>query len=175
MGSCKSIGGAALALALAAAPASAQREYKFDEIAADAAYGLCPLFLAGQFALDAPQLAERGFGTAVHEQTNPRFGEIKLVTVKRAEGEIGFGGAAGKVCMVVVTGAGRDAALGRLRDTMSYTGLSFAAVAHRGAQSSGVTVEAFKAPVEAQFLNVQLVKAEGPPPAVVAQLFATDE
>lgn len=175
MGSLTSFAGAALALALLAAPAAAQRDYKFDEIAADAAYGLCPLFLAGQFPLNAPQLAERGFAPTVQKQTHPRFGELQIVTVKRAEGEIAFGGAPGQVCMVVVMGPGRDSALVRLRETMSFMGLPFASVAHQGPQIAGVTVDAFKAPVEGQFLNVQLIQAAGPTPSVMAQLFATNE
>jgi hypothetical protein len=170
-----SVAGAGLALALLAAPVSAQREYKFDEIAADAAYGLCPLFLAGQFPLSSPQLAERGFGSAVQKQSHPRFGELQMVAVTRAEGEIAFGGAPGQVCMVVVTGAGRDAALARLRETMSFMGLPFEPVPHQGRQLEGVTVDTFKAPVEKQFLNVQLIQSKGPTPSVSAQLFATNQ
>jgi hypothetical protein len=170
-----SLAGAGLALALLAAPASAQRDYKFDEIAADAAYGLCPLFLAGQFPLTSPQLAERGFGSAVHKKSHPRFGELQIVAVKRAEGEIAFGGAPGQVCMVVVTGPGRDTALARLRETMSFMGLPFKPVPHQGPQLAGVSVDTFRAPVERQFLTVQLIQATGPTPSVSAQLFATNQ
>ena len=170
-----STAGAALAVASLATSASGQRTYKFDEIAADAAYGLCPLFLAAQFPLTSPQLAERGFGTTVQKQTHPRFGELQTVTVKRAEGEIAFGGAPGQVCMVVVVGPGRDAALVRLRESMSFMGLPFKPVPHQGPQIAGVAVDTFKAPVQGQFLNVQLIRAAGPPPSVMAQLFATNQ
>ena len=167
---------AAAAVFLAAAPATAQpRQYTVDEIAADLAYGFCPLFLAGQFPLNSVQLAERGFGAAITKQPHPRVGEMSLVTAKRADGEIAFGGASGKACTVVVSGPKRDAALQRLKDNMSYMGLAFERVANLTPDVPGLNVETFKAPVEGQFLHVQLIQAEGPTPMVSAQLFATDK
>ena len=166
---------AAAAAALLAAPASAQRTYGYEEIASDLAYGFCPLFLAGMFPLDSPQLAERGFGKEVATQPNPRFGEVSMVTVKRAEGTISFGGAAGKVCTVVATGNKRAAALARLRETMAWTGLDFKPAEHNGPKLPGVTIDTFKAPADAQFLNVQLIDIAGEEPSIVAQLFATEE
>ena len=167
---------AAVASLAAAAPAGAQpREYGFSEIAADMAFGFCPLFLADEFPLTSPELGERGFATAIQKQANPRFGELQTVSVKRAEGEIGFGGSPGKFCSVVIMGTGRDAALAHLREAMSYTGLDFKPAAQNGPQIEGITVEAFKASVEGQFLNLQLIRAGGPTPMVMAQMFVTEE
>jgi len=159
-----------------AAPASAQpREYGFAEIAADMAFGFCPLFLAGQFPLTSPELAARGFAAEIQKQANSRVGELQVVSVKRAEGEITFGGAPAKVCTVVIMGSGRDAALAHLREAMSYGGLDFKPVAHNGPQIEGLTVEAFKAPIEGQFLNLQLIRGGGPTPMVMAQMYVTEE
>lgn len=152
--------------------ASAQpRTYEVAEIAGDLAYGFCPLFLANAFALDDPRLAERGFSPAVAKQANPRFGELRMVSAKRPDGEIAFGGVAGRVCTVVVTGDKRAAALARLRESMSWTGLDFKPAPHTGAKLPGVTVETFKAPVDGQMLVVQLIEAGGATPSVSAQLF----
>ena len=168
---------AAAACALLLAPgASAQpREYSVEEIAGDLAYGFCPLFLANGFALDAPELAERGFSPAVQTQEAPRFGQIRVVTAKRADGEITFGGAAGKVCSVAVTGERRAAALSKLREAMAWTGLDFKPAPALAPAPAGVTVETYKAPVEGQFLVLQLAEVSGPTPSVLAQLFATDK
>lgn len=168
---------AAAAFALLLAPgASAQpRDYSVEEIASDLAYGFCPLFLANAFPLTSPQLAERGFSPAIRKQQNPRFGQIEMVAAKRADGEIAFGGAAGKVCTVVVGGERRAAALARLRDSMSWTGLDFKPAPHTGASLPGVKVETFKAPVDGQMLYVQLIEAAAPVPSVMAQLFGMAE
>ena len=166
----------ATAALLASAPGAAQpREFGYEEIASDLAYGFCPLFLAGQFPLTGPQLAERGFGSTVVTQQHPRFGSLSMVNAKRADGEISFGGVAGKVCTVVAMGDKRVAALGKLRETMSWTGLDFKPTEHKGARIPGVTVETFKAPVEGQTLYVQLIEVGGPTPSVVAQMFAMEE
>lgn len=149
------------------------REYSVEEIAGDLAYGFCPLFLAGSFPLDSPQLAERGFAPAVQTQQNARFGPVATVTAKRADGEITFGGVAGKFCTVVVAGGRRTEALARLREAMSWSGLDFKPAAQKGPTLPGVAAETFKAPVEGQMLNLQLVQLSGPTPAVTAQLFVT--
>ena len=167
--------GAAAALLLASAAPAQPREYGYEEIASDLAYGFCPLFLAGQFPLNSPQLAERGFGTAIEKQPNPRFGELEVVTLKRADGEIAFGGAAGKVCTVVLGGGKRAAALEKLRETMSWTGLDFKPVPNHVAPPAGVEVETFRAESGAQALYVQLIEAGGPTPAAMAQLFVMDK
>ena len=166
---------AALSLSLPAAAAAQVREQPVDEIAADLAYGFCPLFLAGQFSLTGPELAERGFGKTVTRRPHPRVGEMSLVGAKLADGEIAFGGAAGKACTVVVTGADRPAVLARLRSNMAFMGLDFQPAAAPGPEIAGVTVETFRAPVEGQMLYVQLVQSGGATPAVTAQLFAMDK
>jgi hypothetical protein len=98
-----------------------------------------------------------------------------MVTARRSDGEIAFGGAAGKVCTVVVGGDRRSAALAKLREAMSWTGLDFKPTPPMGANIPGVSVDTFKAPVEGQFLVLQLIEAGGPTPTVMAQLFATNE
>lgn len=166
---------AAAALLLSAPAPSQPREYGFEEIASDLAYGFCPLFLADQFPLTSPQLAERGFGKSIEKQQNARFGELQMVAAKRRDGELAFGGAAGKVCTVVVTGEKRGAALARLRETMAWTGLDFKPAPNTAAALPGVKVETFKAPVGAQALYLQLIEAAGAKPSVIAQLFAVNE
>ena len=162
-------------LSLPTAAAAQVREQPIDEIAADLAYGFCPLFLAGQFSLTGPELAERGFGKTVMKQPHPRVGEMSLVEAKRPDGSIAFGGAAGKACTVVVGGASREAVLGKLRSSMAYMGLDFRPTANVGPELPGVKVETFKAPIEGQMLYVQLIQANAPKPTVVAQLFAMDK
>ncbi len=169
------VAAAGLALLLPVGAAAQPRQYSTEEIAADLAYGFCPLFLADSFPLTAPQLAERGFAPAIAKQQNPRFGEIRMVTAKRPDGEVAFGGAAGKVCSVVVSGDKRGAALAKLRETMSWTGLDFKPAPHTGAAIPGVKVDTFKAAVDGQFLYVQLIETGAPVPAVSAQLFAMKE
>jgi hypothetical protein len=169
---------AALLLSLPAAAAAQVRDQPIDEIAADLAYGICPLFLAGQLSLTGPELAERGFGTTVTKQPHPRVGEMSIVEAKRPDGEIAFGGASGKACTVVVKAPkARAAVLARLRTSMAYMGLDFKPAAAPGPSLAGISAETFKAPVENQFLYLQLVQVGGPSGTgpVVAQLFATDK
>jgi hypothetical protein len=167
---------AAACLTLLPAAASGQgRQWPIEEIASDLAYGFCPLYLAGQFSLTGPELAERGFEKTIVKQPHPRVGEMSMVSSKRADGEVGFGGAAGKACTVVVSGPKRDAVLDRLRKTMSYLGLDFQPTANPGSDLPGITVETYRAKVDAQTLYVQLVRAGGATPSVAAQLFAMDK
>jgi hypothetical protein len=172
---------AALAFAAAVTPVAAQlREQPIDEIAADLAYGFCPLFLAGQFSLTGPELAQRGFGTTVTKQPHPRVGEMSLVEAKLPDGQIAFGGAAGKACTVVVTApkSTRAAVLARLRSSMAVTGLDFKPAPSPGPSVpalAAATIETFRAPVENQFLYLQHIQIDDPTGSVVAQLFATDQ
>ncbi|HEX8467522.1 MAG TPA: hypothetical protein VF620_06935 [Allosphingosinicella sp.] len=166
---------------MAATPAAAQvREQAIDEIAADLAYGYCPLFLAGQFSLTGPELAERGFGKAIRKQPHPRVGDMSLVEAKLPDGQIEFGGAAGKACTVVVHApkSTRAAVLARLRSNMAFMGLDFKPAASPGPSVpalKGATIETFRAPVEKQFLYLQHVQMGDPAGVVVAQLFAMDK
>lgn len=167
---------AACALVLAAAaPAPLDEQRPIDEDAADLAYGFCPLYLAGQFSLTGPLLESRGFDKTIHKQPHPRIGEMEMVSSKRADGELGFGGAAGKACTVVVSGPKRAAALTRLRKSMAFMGLDMKPAANPGPDIAGVAVETFKAPVEGQVLYVQLVQASAPIPIVAAQLFVMEK
>ena len=167
---------ASAVLMLAAAPAAAQqREWPIDEMAADLAYGFCPLYLAGQFSLTGPELAERGFGSTVSRQPHPRVGEMETVSAKLKDGEVAFGGAPGKACTVVVSGPKRADVLARLRSNMAYMGLDFQPAPSPGPSVAGVTAETFKAPVDGQMLYVQLVQADVPVPTVAAQLFAMEK
>lgn len=172
---------------LAAAPAAAQpgiisplREQPIDEIAADLAYGFCPLFLAGQFSLTGPELEQRGFGKKVTAQPHPRVGEMSLVEAKLSDGQIEFGGKAGKACTVIVhtTRSTRATVLARLRSNMAYMGLDFKPASSPGPSVpmlAGAMIETFRAPVEKQFLYLQHIHIPDPTGVVVAQLFATDK
>jgi hypothetical protein len=166
---------AASALLLSQGASAQPRAYEVAEIASDLAYGFCPLFLADSFPLTDARLAERGFSPAIAKQPNPRFGELQMVNARRADGEIAFGGVPGKICTLVVTGNKRGAALTRLRETMSWTGLDFKPAPHTGAKLPGVTVETFKAAVDGQMLVLQLIESGGASPAVSAQLFGMAE
>ena len=177
---------AALLLSLATAAAAQPgimplvREQPIDEIAADLAYGFCPLFLAGQFSLTGPELAQRGFGKAVSKQPHPRVGEMSLVAAKLPDGQIEFGGKAGQACTVTVSAprSTRAAVLARLRKNMAFMGLDFKPAASPGPgvpALKGATIETFRAPVEKQFLYLQHVQMDDPAGVVVAQLFAMDK
>ena len=167
---------AATALLLATpAPAEIRAQQPVEELAADLAYGLCPLFLTGGLKLDDAQLTERGFGPAVEKLSHPRFGELTLVGAKRPDGEVAFGGAPGKLCSVVVQGPKLAAVMARLRSAMVLTGLSFSASKNLTPDVPGVNVQTFRAPIDRQTLYVQLINAGGPKPAVMAQIFVMDK
>jgi len=165
------------ALLLAPAPAAAElrAQQPIDEVAADLAYGFCPLFLADQFPLTSPELAQRGFSATVQKSPHPRFGEMSIVEAKRPDGSLAFGGAPGKVCTIVVQGPKREAALARLRSSMALTGLAFAKTANLTPDAPGVAVETYSAPVEKQRLVLQIIQAGGPAPVLAAQLFVLEK
>jgi hypothetical protein len=146
-----------------------------DEVAADLAYGLCPQFLAGALPLTSSELTDRGFSATVSKQPHPRFGELSMVGAKRPDGEIGFGGAAGKVCTVAVQGPKLPAVLARLKSSMRLMGLPFTATRNLTPDVPGIKVETFKAPIDKQILYLQLIDAGGPKPSVLAQLFVMDK
>jgi len=150
------------------------RTYATDEVAADMSYGFCPLFLAGQFPLtDNPRLAERGFGNTITKKRDTRFGEFAQVIRKVADGGVAFGGVAGKVCSVTITGANLDKIYLRLRKDKALTGIEFEADAKQSGQKGAALVEAYKGQVEGQMLNLQLIRMKKPAPAIVVQLFGT--
>ena len=165
------------ALLLAASPAAAQTDPRpIEEAAADLAYGYCPLFLAGQFALTGnPRLAELGFADTVETRQHPRFGELHMVSAKRADGEVGFGGVEGKLCSVVVIGARRDATVASFKANKALMGLDFQPQPVTTPPGPDITIENFKAPAGDQFLYLQLIDARGDHPAAIAQLFVTDK
>ncbi|HEX8308707.1 MAG TPA: hypothetical protein VF645_09865 [Allosphingosinicella sp.] len=172
---------AALTFAAGAATASAApvREQPIDEIAADLAYGYCPLFLAGQFSLTGPELEQRGFAKTVRKEPHPRVGQMSLVEAKLPDGQVEFGGAAGKACTVIVHApkSTRAAVPARLRSSMAFMGLEFKPAASPGPAVpalAGATIETFRAPVEKQFLYLQHIQMSDPVGIVAAQLFATD-
>jgi len=172
---------AAVLLAVPAVAGAQVRDQPIDEIAADLAYGFCPLFLAGQFSLTGPELEARGFAKTISKQPHPRIGEMSVVEAKRPDGDLAFGGAAGKACTVVVNAPGsRGAVLARLRKNMAFMGLDFKPAESPGPAVpalKGVTVETFKAPVDNQFLYLQHVQVGGTAGSgpVIAQLFATEK
>ena len=170
---------AALAGSLVLLPAAVgaqgwTRTYATDEVAADASYGLCPLFLAGQFQLsDNSMLAERGFGDKVTRTPNARFGEVVQVTRKANDGTVTFGGVSGKVCAVTITGANLDKIYLRLRKDKALTGIAFLPDSGQSGQKGAALIEAFKAQVEEQKLNLLLIRIKQPTPMIVVQLFGT--
>jgi hypothetical protein len=167
---------AACALMLSA-PAAAQLDGQrpIDETAADLAYGYCPLYLAGRFPLTGPLMESFGFGKTIEKRPHPRVGEMEMVTSKRSDGELAFGGAVGKACTVVVAGPNRAAALARLRKSMAFMGLDMKPAANPGPKVAGLAAETFKAPLEGQMLYVQFIQASTPAPVVAAQLFVMDK
>jgi hypothetical protein len=168
----RSLLGIAAALLLPSAASAQPAKGDFADVASDLAYGVCPLFLAGRFPLTTPVLAERGFGTAIQKRPHPSFGELQMVTARRNDGEISFGGLAGKVCIVIATGAKREAALEKLRGNMFATGFPFEPVPHSGPEFPDMTIETFRAPVQDHAIYLQLIQARGPAPSVTAQIFA---
>lgn len=152
-----------------------EREFAVEEIAADLAYGFCPLYLAGQFPLTGnPMLAERGFGEEIRKTPDARFGELEQVAAIRPDGNVAFGGVPGKVCSVTLTGADFDTVLDRLRSDMAFMGLDFEPDPANTGDRGFATLESFKAPVDGQVLHVQLMRVSSPEPAAAAQLFVTD-
>jgi hypothetical protein len=171
---------AGLLLSIPAAASAQVREQPIGEIAADLAYGFCPLFLAGQFSLTGPELEQRGFGKTVRKQPHPRVGEISLVEAKLPDGQIEFGGAAGKACTVIAHApkSTRAAVLAKLRSNMAFMGLDFKPAASPGPNVPALAkakVETFRATVDTQFLYLQHIQMDDPTGVVVAQLFATDQ
>ncbi|MES2989090.1 MAG: hypothetical protein V4808_14400 [Pseudomonadota bacterium] len=166
------------AAALLVSPvASAQNADKpIAEVAADLAYGYCPLYLADQFAITGnPVLKDFGFGEKVETQQHPR-GELKVVSAKRADGEVAFGGVKGSICQVIVAGPNRAAAWEMLHKNMAYMGLDLKPDPANTGPKNGAKVETYKAPIEGQFLYVQLAEATvGPGPMVMAQIFVMDK
>jgi hypothetical protein len=152
------------------------REFTTPEIAADLAYGLCPLLLAGQLDLANDHLLkERGFSSEVSVKPNANFGEISEVVAIRPDGVIYFAGATGRLCNVTANGDSRDEVLARLRSDMSFMGIDLQPDAANSGTFGGTTIEAFAGPIESQVLHLQLGVADVPQPSVIAQLSVTDE
>lgn len=162
---------------LAATPASAQwgeRTFPIEEIAADLAYGFCPLYLAGQFSLTGnPMLAERGFAEEVSRTPDPRFGEVEQVKAARPDGTAAFGGIPGQLCNVTITGADAETVATRLKSDMAIMGIAMQPdPASSGERADGM-VAAFKGALEGQVLHLQIARTEAPEAAIVAQLYVT--
>lgn len=166
------------AAALLASPAvSAQNADKpIAEVAADLAFGYCPLYLAGQFAITGnPVLKDFGFTETIDTRQHAR-GEIKVVGAKRGDGELGFGGIEGQICQVMVMGPNRTAAWDMLHKNMAFAGFDLKPDPANTGPKNGAKVETYKAPVEGQFVYVQLVEADvAPTPMVMAQIFVMDQ
>ncbi|HWT11766.1 MAG TPA: hypothetical protein VN231_03355 [Allosphingosinicella sp.] len=168
---------AAALLAFAAAAPAQDAPPPIEEVAADLAYGYCPLYLAGQFPLTGnPRLERFGFGGAVATAQHPRAGTIETVSAAHRDGEVAFGGAPGSLCNVTVGGPRGEAVLARLRRDMSLTGIQFAPDPGQSGERGGVAVESFKGRVAPRaMLHVQLLRMGGATPVVAVQLFATEE
>jgi len=149
-----------------------ERSYTIDEIAADLAYGLCPLYLAGQLPLTGnAMLTERGLSDKVSRQASPRFGEMEQVEGIRPDGKVAFGGVPGKVCSVTVTDAQLDLISARLHRDMNLMGIPFKPEPLRVQNGGKTKVEVFKGPLDGKMLYVQLIRMQAPKPAIVVQLF----
>lgn len=158
-----------LAVALfAAAPAAAAAVDGpgIEEVAADLAYGYCPLFLAGRFPLAGnPQLERFGFAPEITAAEAPRIGRIETVTARRPDGEVGFGGAPERLCNVTFRGPAREAVLARLRRDMPMMGIAFAPDPAQTGDRGGVAVETFKGRADSTtMLNVQFLQLGGAAP-----------
>ncbi|HEX8300236.1 hypothetical protein [Sphingomonas sp.] len=157
--------------------ASAQNQAKpIEEVTADLAYGYCPLYLGGQFAITGnPVLKAFGFGEKISTQQHAR-GEIKAVGAKRPDGELNFGGVKDQVCQVMMAGPKRAAAWDMLHKNMAFLGFDFKANPTNTGVRNGAKVETYKALVGKQFLYVQLIEATITGiPTVIAQIFVMDQ
>lgn len=167
---------AAAALVLAPAASAQNTDKPIAEAAADLAYGYCPLYLSGQFAITGnPVLKDLGFTETVDTRQHAR-GEIKVVGAKRADGELGFGGVKDQICQVIVMGPNRAAAWDMLHKNMAFAGFDLKPDPANTGPKNGAKVETYKAPLDGQFVYVQLVQADvGPTPMVMAQIFVMDQ
>ena len=163
----------AAALIAVSASAAAQDAPSIEDVASDAAYGFCPLFLAGHLPLNAPELARAGFGAAVQSAMHPQLGLISTVKATPPGGEVTFGGASGQICNVTVTGASRGAVLVALRERKGWMGIDFQSAPAPGADD-GTSAEHFTATVEGQTLHLMLLQSESGTPAIAAQLYVTE-
>ncbi|MCW3836532.1 hypothetical protein ACFQ1E_10085 [Sphingomonas canadensis] len=174
------IAAAALGLALLPATAAAQSNVRpVDETAADLAYGLCPLFLAGQLTLDDPQVSDRGFSDQIETIPDEGLGDFQAVKANLADGDVLFGGANGNRCVVTVrnTTADRLAAVwATLHKNMAYSGLPYKLDPKSSGEEGSDKVETWRADLgTGQFLYLALVSSGGRIPLVSAQLFLRDE
>lgn len=153
-----------------------KREFTTPEIAADLAYGLCPLFVSGLLDLKTDHmLAERGFSDEVTVRPSESHGEIAEVAAIRPDGSIHFGGAAGRLCNVTVNGGDSDAVLARLHANMPLMGIDLQPDPANSRTSDTTTLEAFAGPVGDQILHLQLARVETSSPSIIAQLYVTDD
>jgi hypothetical protein len=151
-------------------------EAPVDEIAADLSYGYCPQYLAGSFALENnATLDNLGFAASVVKKQHPRFGEVEMRSLDKADGGFAFGGASGKLCTVVAGGADLAKILQRWRHDMPMMGIAFTADAGNPSKPTvGLTAELYKGRLESgEMISIQLINAGSN--AAIFQLFLSDE
>ena len=153
---------AALGAAFAAAPASAQgfdNKRPMGETASDAAFGFCPLLLAGQLDLkNNEMLVSRGFSATPESQPSERFGPLETVQAAFPGGAVGFGGASGKVCMVILAGKGRAEAAKAVREALPLFAIKLQPDAANSGPKRGGQVEAFSGEADANsVLHMQII------------------
>jgi len=167
---------AAAALVLAPAASAQNADKPIAEAAADLAYGYCPIYLSGAFALTGnPVLKDFGFSETVEKKTHPR-GELSTVTATRSDGLLGFGGVKDSICQVIVAGPNRVAAWDMLHKNMAFLGMDFQADPTNTGPRNGAKLETYKAKTDAGFLYVQLVDVTlSGTPMVMAQIFVMDQ
>lgn len=170
------------AAAIAATPAAAQafdNKRPMGETASDAAFGFCPLFLAGQLALaDNQDLVSRGFSATPTTATDPRFGDVQSVEASFPEGKVAFGGVSEKTCSVTISGPGRAAAAKAVKDAMDLFPVALTADAANSGKRGGADVEAFSAlaPGTGTFhMLIVTMPDDAPAPVTAIQFYMTAE
>ena len=162
---------AALALLVcASAPAAAQEQpapspaaVALPVLAADLAYGFCPMLMNGDASLNAnADLIALGFPATAQAVTNARLPDFALLGQTTASGEVTVGGIPQSMCEVSVIGEQAEAALVTLRSGLSDLGLALepdAANSGPVPQGNGI-VEALKMPLpEGGVVRVQFLRA----------------
>jgi hypothetical protein len=173
---------AATGMALAAVPAAAQafdNKRPMGETASDAAFGFCPLLLAGQLPLkDNDMLTSRGFSGTPKTATDPRWGTVESVEATFPEGKVTFGGVSEKTCSVTLAGSGRAAAAKAVKDSLGLFPIALAPDAADSGKRGGGDVEAFSAKVEGQGVYHMLIITmpdSAPAPVTAIQFYLTAE
>ena len=161
---------AALLLICASAPAAAQEQpapsraaISLPVLAADLAYGFCPMMMNGEAALTAnADLIALGFPATAEPGGNARLPYFALLGQTTPSGDVTVGGISQSICQVSVIGEQAEAALVTLRSGLTDLGLALepdAANSGPVPQGDGI-VESLKMPLpEGGVVRVQFLQA----------------